>query len=176
MNRKCLKCNKDFPLVSWIHGKRKNFQRRKYCLDCSPFGHRNTRKLEKIGIVKLCKVCGKPTCKGFCHVCYQKRKQARISDKVHAKIGEGCWLCGYSKGREMLDLHHMDPSQKLFCITVREKANLAWEKVWKEIQKCSLLCCRCHREVEYGYVEKSVIEKIYQEKWSKILGDMVQKV
>lgn len=43
----CQKCGKDFPNWIKLNGERKNISKRKYCLDCSPFGMHNTRKIEK---------------------------------------------------------------------------------------------------------------------------------
>lgn len=36
------------------------------------------------------------------------------------------------------------------------------------MQKCALLCCRCHREYHVGLMEKGKIEKIWQDKWAEI--------
>lgn len=40
----CRSCNIDFLNQALIRGKVRNLQRRKFCLDCSPFGAHNTRK------------------------------------------------------------------------------------------------------------------------------------
>lgn len=42
----CKKCSKKTPSSARINGKRVRLTSRKYCLDCSQFGLRNTRKLE----------------------------------------------------------------------------------------------------------------------------------
>lgn len=42
----CCKCGTDIPPTAIIEGKRRSLNRRKYCLKCSPFGERNTRKLD----------------------------------------------------------------------------------------------------------------------------------
>ena len=41
----CEKCKKEFPYWVSINGKKRNFKNRKYCLECSPFGSKNTKKL-----------------------------------------------------------------------------------------------------------------------------------
>jgi hypothetical protein len=43
-----------------------------------------------------------------------------------------------------------------------------WDKVFNEMKKCALLCCRCHQEVEYGLIDSLEMEGIYKEKWNKI--------
>lgn len=41
----CALCGKDFPIHSIVDGKIKNLNKRKYCLECSPFGAHNTKSL-----------------------------------------------------------------------------------------------------------------------------------
>lgn len=41
----CKNCDKEFPNWTTIEGRRKNLSTRKYCLQCSPWGEHNTRKL-----------------------------------------------------------------------------------------------------------------------------------
>lgn len=43
MPKICRKCNKEFPYHKKINGKVRNLNSRKFCLDCSPFGSRNTK-------------------------------------------------------------------------------------------------------------------------------------
>ena len=47
--------------------------------------------------------------------------------------------------------HHRDPNTKEFKISA---AILNWEKIRQEIDKCELLCCRCHTELHYGAIEE----------------------
>lgn len=59
-------------------------------------------------------------------------------------------ICGYNKDcPEAFDLHHIDPNQKDFTISQKIKS---WAKISKELKKCVLLCCRCHRELHYKMV------------------------
>ena len=56
--------------------------------------------------------------------------------------------CGYDKCLAALELHHIDP-------TTKEYDSLGWrslseENMLKELKKCVLLCCRCHREFHAG--------------------------
>jgi hypothetical protein len=43
----CKKCFNTFPNWTSVGGERKNLSRRKYCLNCSPFGLHNTAKLHE---------------------------------------------------------------------------------------------------------------------------------
>lgn len=169
---KCKKCDGHFPSRVWIDGKRKNLQNRKYCFDCSPFGSHNTVALEKPKTLKqqkICESCHRVAQYGKrCYVCRQKDREIKVSDQVYSIVGDACWLCGYNRGRQMLDFHHMDPSAKKFSLHVRNICNLAWKRVSAEMKKCVLICCRCHREHHVGLILTEEIEVVYAIKWNEI--------
>lgn len=54
-------------------------------------------------------------------------------------------MCGYDKYYGALDFHHKKPEEKEFSIG--GNYSLAWERLEKELDKCILVCCRCHREI-----------------------------
>lgn len=64
-------------------------------------------------------------------------------------------LCGYDKCREALDFHHLDPTQKIFGLSVKGLTR-SWEKIRNEIDKCILLCANCHREIHAGIAQLPV--------------------
>lgn len=53
-------------------------------------------------------------------------------------------VCNYKRSIRNLTFHHLDPSQKDFNVS---GTTIAWERVKVELDKCVLLCCRCHGEV-----------------------------
>lgn len=59
--------------------------------------------------------------------------------------GGGCIVCGYDKCDAALEFHHLDPEEKDFSIS----SSSSWRKIKNELDKCVLLCCRCHREVHF---------------------------
>ena len=67
--------------------------------------------------------------------------------------GGKCEICGYNKCLAALTFHHRDPSKKEFSISTK---NRTLERNKEEVDKCILLCCRCHAEEH----EKLQIEKI----------------
>ncbi len=163
------------------NGKKHSFQRRSFCLECSPFGEHNTRNLNKtrryIGDTNygsgVCPYCGgiSQTGNHKCFSCYFNERKKKISKKVHSIIGYDCWYCGYNKGelsQAILDFHHVDPKGKLFNLTTRELVGHAWNKVWEEMQKCVSLCCRCHREYHAKLISEKEILRIYKERWEEI--------
>ena len=71
----------------------------------------------------------------------------RLKVKVISLMGGKCNDCNleYSgKNACVFQVHHKDPSKKLFVINTRTLINYAWEKIINEIKKCELLCANCH--------------------------------
>ena len=169
----CVKCEGHIPATIVIDGKRRNLKNRQYCFSCSPFGEHNNRQLHKVEEVKQCK-CGREyVTKGQirCASCNYKERRKQVAQKIYSIVGTACWICGYDRGEEgtgVLDFHHIDPNLKEFHVSNREIASMKWERVWREMQKCALLCCRCHREYHVGLTKPGEIEKIWQDKWFEI--------
>ena len=181
MARICKKegCNNHVP-KSHVdeNGKKHNCQKRKFCLDCSPFGQHNTRNLNNKNTGICCK-CGEQSQNGRqkCFKCFFEERSVKISKKVYNIVGYDCWKCGYDKGYEgkaILDFHHLNPKNKLFSLTTRELTGHAWKRVFNEMQKCVSLCCRCHREYHAGLVSDEEIDIIYKQKWKIIKGSLTQ--
>lgn len=116
---------------------------------------------DKIGsIKKVAKLSG---------ISYQRLRNVIVSDKITPKTnyehikeyrkrvkqelvkykGGKCQVCGYDKCNEALDFHHLDPKEKDFSLSGQHKPI---ELLKKEVDKCVLLCCRCHREVHAGII------------------------
>jgi predicted HNH restriction endonuclease len=74
----------------------------------------------------------------------ERRKKIRLKAIEH--LGGKCMRCGYSKCPEALDFHHKNPTEKDFNVSKKGHCR-SWERVKKEIEKCSLLCANCHREI-----------------------------
>lgn len=86
-----------------------------------------------------------PSCKE-CNISDRKRWDTHKNSKklfVEYKGGK-CIICGYSLCYSALDFHHLDPKSKDFQIG--QKTSLT-NDVKKELDKCILVCCRCHREI-----------------------------
>lgn len=79
------------------------------------------------------------------------RKKARRYLAI--AFGGKCTVCGYNKTISALDYHHINPEEKdhLLCIAMRN--GYAWSKIVKEARKCTIVCCRCHREIHAGITE-----------------------
>lgn len=85
----------------------------------------------------------------WCTVCFNRHRYNRWKRKkieLATILGGKCSHCGWAPSAPYefaaLDFHHRDPSTKNHDI----KGNLTLSKsAHAEIQKCDLLCSRCHR-------------------------------
>ena len=174
----CQKCETKFPNRVRIDGKLKNLSSRKMCLDCSPWGQRNRRSAKNLSDleagVAVCGKCreerdladfytsnGKRAC--YCKDCEKTRLTERNRKLKLAAVqykGSSCAACGYAECPAAMDFHHTDPNGKDFALGRYRKAGITkdgalTDTVKRELDKCTLLCCRCHREVHVGFREMS---------------------
>ena len=159
--RYCLKCEKQVLNSVWIDGKKRNLKNRQYCLDCSPFGQHNTRKIHdplSVGApIYECRICNKTyqgghrQSRGICSSCRvsesrRKKKLALIEYK-----GGKCVICDYYKCQQVLQFHHIDPTEKEF--TIASSGNLDLNKLKVEVDKFVLVCANCHGEIHAGIID-----------------------
>ena len=155
----CVKCQSYFPNRIWLNGKQRVLNRRKYCLICSPFGERNTSKLElvkKDGHEFACGQCGRKYVykrgRGHthkkCNSCVVNTRRKALKRRAVEYKGGCCKNCGYNKCINALVFHHVDPTTKEFLISGNHC--YSWDRIRKELDKCVLLCHNCHTEVHAG--------------------------
>lgn len=95
----------------------------------------------------ICKVCErhyprKDKNNLVCSTCrnnYQRYKSKRKALKI---LGDKCFKCD-ENDLEVLTFHHTDPETKEIELA-SSWANVNWEILEKEINKCILLCANCH--------------------------------
>jgi hypothetical protein len=99
---------------------------------------------------------------GYCEECLQIYNHSRRSLKKECVeyLGGKCIKCGYSNKLNALDFHHRDPNTKSFNVSVKLQSRWSMDKLIPELDKCDLVCCRCHREIHYpdGDID-SILEK-----------------
>ncbi len=194
----CDKCNSQFPNRTKIDGVIRMLNKRRFCLKCSPFGSRNRRDLTKTAgnfdsatDCKVCSLCSKEkhssefyitkagVSKSCCKKCfsekYSKTKRERVArfrKKMKKRCidykGGSCQLCSYNKFDSAMDFHHLDPSQKDFTISGKITTLTNFGNIRPELDKCVLLCCRCHREI---HEDPSLISKIGASKRNRTATD-----
>lgn len=157
--RECRTCKKEIPNKIIINGMQKILRNRKFCLECSPFGSKNTSKYD--GVKRQPKKWAE---------CSEARKEMIVlslykrglerKTKLIENAGGKCKLCGYNKNRRALSFHHLDRKDKLFCLTLNNLWSKSWEILLTEANKCDLLCLNCHAEIEDGLSGKNIVDKV----------------
>ena len=77
----------------------------------------------------------------------QRRREKLKIDAITYKGGK-CDICGYDGCPDVFEFHHLNPKEKEFSIS-KDGYCRSFDSIKNEIDKCVLLCCRCHREVHY---------------------------
>ena len=81
------------------------------------------------------------------------KRRREIGRKALAayKTEHGCKICGYNKFSGALDLHHPDPKLKEYTLSRKiVTSNFSFERMWREVEKCEILCANCHRETHWN--------------------------
>lgn len=145
------------------------------------------RYLKKFGIstrqrsayLENCKVCGKPLtgiqqyfCSKECKVKhFAKTTPESKAEKCHKQTQRGfnrkkelvdyaggcCQRCGYNKNYAALTFHHKDIKDKKFNLSTRYTATKNIEELYKEVDKCELLCHNCHCELHYPQLDYKIL-------------------
>jgi hypothetical protein len=75
------------------------------------------------------------------------RRRKELRERAVAYLGGQCSICGYSGCAAGFDFHHVNGLTKDFNISARMTS---WAAIERELLKCCLVCCRCHREIHDG--------------------------
>jgi len=165
----CKKCQKTFPNIIVVNGEKKIVHKRRYCLDCNPFGSRIKTSLinKKDGLYKQCRKCElvKPVSafhrlkqlgsyKSYCKDCLKgsstqwcrTRKQRIVN-----YLGNQCMDCRQVFPYYVYDCHHLDADKKSFQVSLEK---IKWESLVGELDKCVLLCSNCHRTRHFEEQER----------------------
>ena len=94
-----------------------------------------------------------------CKSCYHKIKKAyryKVADYINnIKDNSCCSKCGYSKethesfSHRALEFHHPQDNKE-FAIGNAVSKGVGLERIKKEIDKCVILCARCHAEIHHN--------------------------
>ena len=82
---------------------------------------------------------------------FKKGWRRRTREYLAAAFGGKCTICGYDRCLAALDYHHVEPKDKQLSTAMRN--GYAWKRIVQEARKCTILCCRCHRELHAGVIE-----------------------
>ena len=80
-----------------------------------------------------------------------KNRRKRIKSRAVEYKGGKCEICKYSKCIQALEFHHKKPKTKDFSLS-GTRTYASWNKIKKELNKCTLVCSNCHREIHAALV------------------------
>lgn len=103
-------------------------------LTAADFYKRNARGAK----YSYCKKCFN----AYCIERWRNRKRKAVEYK-----GGICVDCKQPFDYYLFDFHHLDPSEKEFNFS--HIKGHSWKTIVKELDKCVLLCCMCHRKREH---------------------------
>ena len=105
--------------------------------------------------------------RGFRWVCKRcvgeavTRRKQKLKRLLVEENGGRCAVCGYDRCIINLTFHHVDPSTRLFPMTMAVGKSIATFRA--EAAKCVLVCANCHGEIEAGLIESPAAGPTYAE-------------
>lgn len=104
---------------------------------------------------------------------FKRNRRRRLKAELIEKIGGKCLVCGFlydGRNAAVFDFHHRDPSTKSFALSSGGIINKSWALVLLEVEKCDLVCRRCHGLLHhpvlrgrYGELKRRLIERMGEE-------------
>lgn len=162
----CHKCGRPFPIfIIDENGKKLTFNKRKYCLVCSPYKSHNTRRLEDFEENELkCLECDKPLMgnqrKFCCKRCkniswnsgnnrentldYKRKRRREHAKRAKQYMGGKCSSCGFTGETICFDYHHIAKKKA----EISKMMTNSWASIKKELDNCIMLCGNCHAMVK----------------------------
>lgn len=78
-------------------------------------------------------------------------KQAKDRDKqldelINSYKDRPCTDCGIKYPPYVMDLDHVDPSNKFLKLSTMRRRRMSFDLIKEELVKCEVVCANCHRE------------------------------
>lgn len=125
----------------------------KVCSKCKQEKELSEFNKHKYGVTSWCKMCVRERSRKY----YEKNSQ-KIQEKLKVKRVENknwiqqfkisCSKCGENH-ISCLEFHHLEPKQKEFGISRMISSFKNKNKIFKELEKCVVLCSNCHRKLHW---------------------------
>ena len=125
-----------------IDGRLRSLYRRRFCLDCSPFGAHNTSRTPPGALAGDDLTEHRRKRRNAKTYRYQKKQRKLVKAQLVLARGGRCVDCGYSGSASALEFHHRDAGGKDFAISAFGGSK---SKLIAEAEKCDLVCANCHR-------------------------------
>jgi predicted RNA-binding Zn-ribbon protein involved in translation (DUF1610 family) len=104
--------------------------------------------------VNICQICNREfVAEGkrvLCNSCGVTVKRMRNKVMAVAYLGGECKECGFKGNPSAFAFHHRDSDSKEFNLSCKFD-RLSWKKLKEELDKCDLVCVRCHNEKHSRY-------------------------
>lgn len=98
----------------------------------------------------------------------------RIKLALIQAFGDECQICHNSYEPAIYEFHHINPELKSFGLgsgsTTRAKTAYA-----DEAKKCCMVCANCHRLIEYGEKNYSLVSNFNEDIYYNTLNQLVQQ-
>lgn len=134
----CARCKQFHPVKDFVKSpSQDNYGYRRYCRRCEK--QQNRERKEKIDN-------------------HNKQRNTALKAKFAELAGGCCQKCGYNRHYAALDFHHIYPAQKKYTPAYIIYTN-NFEKAWRELDKCCLLCQNCHVTYEAGVWRAEFIKR-----------------
>lgn len=127
----CSCCKKDKSIDNFVINNKKTGQRRSECKAC------RNEKAKTYDAYKNTKIRARRL----------ENKKRKLIQRY--KMFCGCRFCGI-KIPEVLDLHHINPSDKLFNPSCMTKER--YDVIRNELRKCAVICANHHRMIHAGII------------------------
>lgn len=122
--------------------------------------YRHTEEKKSHPVKDNCVFCGSwlfgkrgSFCSGICKSSYEKDMRL-----IYLERRGECYICGFKTHPVILELHHIDPSNKKYGPAEMISKRIPIQDAIKEFNKCIALCPNCHKLVHLG-IEKIDLEK-----------------
>jgi hypothetical protein len=152
----CRNCNQEFPNKIKIKERIYNLSGRKFCLDCSPLGSRNTRSyiVELKEDESFCARCSKIKTKGefytrkdsgrpfsYCIECQRDIKEIKFQEKLERIIEERNGYCTNCGGCFPIPLYEFYSDNG--CYQLSKAKNMSLERLREALKDYVMLCLNC---------------------------------
>jgi len=125
-----------------IDGRVRSLYRRRFCLECSPFGIHNTSRRPPGALTAEELIDHRRKRRSEKTYRYQKKRRRQLKTQLVATRGGRCLDCAYVGPPAAFDFHHRDATSKRFGIGTFSGG---WDELLVEAEKCDMLCANCHR-------------------------------
>lgn len=158
-DKRCEICGRSFATRQVLDGRLRLLYRRRFCLDCSPFGvHNTSRHPSGIGEPEALREYRRRRKNQQTYRSLKQRRRRRKAELIEM-FGGCCVDCGYDALPAALEFHHRDASTKEFGVGNWHGSR---ERLVREAEKCDLVCATCHRlrhaALDFGRSGHPVVE------------------